>query len=169
METKTEGVKKAWQKYKIVALVMALGALLLLWPGGSEREETGSGESLLPAESGLQREMEEILSNIQGVGQVKVLLTMDSDGERQLAQDTEVAYSGTVEAPEDYSRTSSTVLLDGEAGDESLVVRTVYPTYRGALVVCSGGGEPSVKLTVTEAVAALTGLKSDCITVAKWQ
>ena len=34
MESKTEGVKKAWQKYKIVALVMALGACagyLLFW------------------------------------------------------------------------------------------------------------------------------------------
>ena len=158
-----KGAKELWERYKYMALAALAGLILLALPSG-ERTKAQA-----PPSRDLEREMEEILSNISGVGQVKVLLTLDSDGERQLAQDTEVAYSGTVEAPEDYSRTSSTVLLDGEAGDESLVVRTVYPTYRGALVVCSGGGEPSVKLTVTEAVAALTGLKSDCITVAKWQ
>lgn len=162
-----EGVKKLWERYKYVGLAALVGMILLALPTGEPAKEEKTETAAVSRD--LEREMEEILSNIQGVGQVKVLLTMDSDGERQLAQDTEVAYSGTVEAPEDYSRTSSTVLLDGEAGDESLVVRTVYPTYRGALVVCSGGGEPSVKLTVTEAVAALTGLKSDCITVAKWQ
>ena len=162
-----EGVKKLWERYKYVGLAALVGMILLALPTGEPAKEEKTETAAVSRD--LEREMEAILSNIQGVGQVKVLLTMDSDGERQLAQDTEVAYSGTVEAPEDYSRTSSTVLLDGEAGDESLVVRTVYPTYRGSLVVCSGGGEPSVKLTVTEAVAALTGLKSDCITVAKWQ
>ena len=162
-----EGVKKLWERYKYVGLAALVGMILLALPTGEPAKEEKTETAAVSRD--LEREMEEILSNIQGVGQVKVLLTMDSDGERQLAQDTEVAYSGTVEAPEDYSRTSSTVLLDGEAGDESLVVRTVYPTYRGALVVCSGGGEPSVKLTVTEAVAALTGLGSDRITVVKCQ
>jgi len=164
MESKTEGVKKAWQKYKIVALVMALGALLLLWPGGSEREETGSGESLLPAESALQREMEEILSVMDGVGQVRVLLTTERTMENQLAQDGEVTYRGSPAAPEDYSRRWETV-LDGEA----VVTGQTAPVYRGALVVCQGGGQPAVRLAVTEAVAALTGLSADRIAVEKWQ
>ena len=98
-----------------------------------------------------------------------MLLTVDSDGERQLAQNTELAYSGSTAAPEDYSRRSETVLVDGTEGDGTVVVRTVYPTYRGALVVCQGGDRPEVKLAVTEAVAALTGLSADRVTVAKWQ
>ena len=60
-------------------------------------------------------------------------------------------------------------LVDGTEGDGTVVVRTVYPTYRGALVVCQGGDRPEVKLAVTEAVAALTGLSADRVTVAKWQ
>ena len=39
--------------------------------------------------------MEEILSKIAGVGQVQVMLTEDADGEKQLAQDTELSYSGS--------------------------------------------------------------------------
>ena len=57
----------------------------------------------------------------------------------------------------------------GGSGDAPVVTRTVYPTYRGALVVCQGGDRAEVKLAVTEAVAALTGLSADRITVAKSQ
>ena len=58
--------------------------------------------------------------------------------------------------------------IDGSA-EAPVVTRTVYPTYRGALVVCQGGDRADVKLAVTEAVAALTGLSADRITVAKSQ
>ena len=171
MNEKTKGAKKLWERYKYAALVALIGAVLLLWPGSSiaETAEVSAQSIHVVTAEELPGQMEEILSNISGVGQVKVLLTLDSDGERQLAQDTELRYSGAVSAPEDYARTSSTVLLEGDTGDASLVVKTVYPTYRGALVVCTGGDRPEVQLTVTKAVAALTGLSSDRITVAKWQ
>lgn len=169
MMEKTKGAKKLWEQYKYVVLVALAGLGLLALPTGTRSAGAPEKAATQSVTEDLERQMEEILANIQGVGQVRVLLTMDSDGERELAQDTELRYSGDVSAPEDYSRASSTVLLEGEGGDESLVVRTVYPTYRGALVVCTGGADPAVKLTVTEAVAALTGLSSGRITVAKWQ
>ena len=169
MKEKTEGAKKLWERYKYMALVALAGIVLLALPAGSGEapaEQTAAEDFNTQR---LQGQMEEILANISGVGQVKVLLTVDSDGERQLAQDTELRYSGDASAPEDYSRTSSPVLMEEETGDAALVVRRLYPTYRGALVVCTGGGDPKVRLTVTEAVTALTGLTSDRVTVAKWQ
>ena len=113
--------------------------------------------------------MEEILGQISGVGQVRVMLTADTDGERQLARDTELTYRGEPTAPEDYSARSETVLTDSGEGDAPVVTQRVYPTYRGALVVCQGGDQPQVRLAVTEAVSALTGLSADRIAVAKWQ
>ena len=170
MKWKTEGVQKLWDRYKFVVLVILIGVLLLLLPEKSEAIRPGQ-EALLPTEKkqDLQEEMEVILGKISGVGQVQVLLTVDSDGERHLAQDSELQYSGSTASPEDYSRRSEVVLIDGGSGEEAVVVRTVYPRYRGALVVCQGGDRPEVKLAVIEAVAALTGLTSDRITVAKWQ
>ena len=169
---KTEGVRKLWNRYKYAVLILLVGAGLLLWPGGNgPTAQTGQSEAL-PASGAaetLQGQMEEILGRIQGVGTVRVLLTVDTDGERQLAQNTELQYSGSTAAPEDYSRTSETVLVDGGDREETVVTRTAYPTYRGALVVCQGGDRADVKLAVTEAVAALTGLSADRITVAKSQ
>ena len=170
MKGKTEGVRKLWDKYKYVGLVVLIGAGLLLWQSGSDGTATsGSEQSETTKQRELETEMADMLGSMSGVGQVKVLLTLESDGERQLAQDTELQYSGDTAAPEDYSRRSETVLVDGESGDETVVVRIMYPTYRGALVVCQGGDRAEVKLAVTEAVAALTGLTADRITVAKWQ
>ena len=169
MTGKTEGVRKLWDRYKYAALVVLIGAGLLLWPSGKGGTETTSRRQTETADiRDIQTEMEDILGTMSGVGQVKVMLTVDSDGERQLAQDTELTYSGSAAAPEDYSRRSETVLTDG-GGDGTVVTRTLYPTYRGALVVCQGGDRADVRLTVTEAVASLTGLSADRITVAKWQ
>jgi len=170
MKGKIEGVQKIWNRYKYVTLVVLIGAALLLLPEGGKTEQAAQQTETLSAEKqDLQKEMEQILGNISGVGQVQVLLTVDSDGERQLAQNSELRYSGPVASPEDYSRRSEVVLTDGGSREEAVVIRRVYPKYRGALVVCQGGDKADVKLAVTEAVAALTGLASDRITVAKWQ
>ena len=157
-----------WEKYKFVALIVLIGVVLLLWPSGLGKTANSGSVQETQTERDVEGEMEDILAKISGVGQVQVMLTVDTEDIRQLAQDTELTYSGSAAAPEDYSRRSETVLTDGE-GDGTVVTRTLYPTYRGALVVCQGGDRADVRLAVTEAVASLTGLSADRITVAKWQ
>ena len=171
MQMKPEGVRRIWDRYKYAALVALIGAGLLLWPSGQETsspsaEETETAEE---AAAALETELETMLSAMDGVGQARILLTVDSDGERQLAQDTELTYSGDTAAPEDYSRRSEPVLVGGGSSGQVVVTRRMYPTYRGALVVCPGGDRAEVRLAVTEAVAALTGLAADRVTVAKSQ
>ena len=164
--TKIEGVRKAWDKYKYVALVALVGAVLLLWPEGDSGPAAESGSSGLTAQvRDVETEMEDILSKICGVGRVQVLLTADSDGGRLLAEDVEESWQDSAPA----SRSSETVVVDDGQGEAPVVKRTWYPTYRGALVVCQGGDQAAVRLAVTEAVMALTGLPADCVTVAKWQ
>lgn len=171
MKMKAEGVRKIWDRYKYAVLVVLIGAGLLLWPSG---RSSPVKDMLSPAagqaeQTDLQAQLEDILGTVSGVGQVRVMLTVESDGERHLAQDTELAYSGPTASPEDYSRRSETVLVKGGSGSETVIVRRTYPTYRGALVVCQGGDRAEVRLAVTEAVTALTGLTADRVTVAKWQ
>ena len=166
--TKIEGVRKAWDKYKYVALVALAGAVLLLWPEGNSGPAAERGSSGLTAQvRDVETEMEDILSKISGVGQVQVMLTADSDGQRQLARNEEESWEGSDGSS--GSRTSETVVVDDGQGETPVVTRTWYPTYRGALVVCQGGDQAAVRLAVTEAVMALTGLPADCVTVAKWQ
>ena len=44
---------------------------------------------------------------------------------------------------------------------------TMAPSFRGALVVCPGGGNAQVRLELIQAVAALTGLDSNSISVCR--
>ena len=113
--------------------------------------------------------MEEILSKISGVGRVEVMLTLQSSGEKVLASDSTLRYSGNVQAPDDYDRSTETVILSDGGEDSVIVTQERSPQYRGALVVCEGGGSDAVRLQVTEAVAALTGLGTDRIAVVRWQ
>ncbi len=156
-------------KYKYVLLVAALGAVLLLWP--MERKAGGA----VPAEAApvyggtdlekTEKAMEEILGKISGVGKVDVMLTLHSGGERVLAQDSSLRYSGPAQSPDSYERTSQPVTDGGGV----VVTQEKYPQYRGALVVCEGGGNDAVRLQVVASVSALTGLGSDRIAVVKWQ
>ena len=98
------------------------------------------------------------------------MLTLQSGSELVLAADTALRYSGSTQAPDDYDRSSETVTVSGGGGGTDVVVtQERYPQYRGALVVCDGGGNDAVRLQVVEAVSALTGLGSDRIAVVKWQ
>ena len=81
-----------------------------------------------------------------------------------LAQDSSLRYSGSVQSPDNYERRSDAVTDSGGV----VVTQEKYPQYRGALVVCDGGGSDAVRLQVVEAVSALTGLGSDRIAVVKW-
>lgn len=178
MEEKHKGkalaLLRAAGKYKAVLLVIAAGVICLLWPsgGGGEKEadftaKASSVDQELQQLEAIQTEMEEILGHIQGVGQLQLMLTVDRGREQVLAGDTTLAYSGPTASPEDYSRSSETVVLSGDGGSV-VVTQEVWPKFRGALVVCQGAEDPAVQLEVIEAVSALTGLGSDKISVVTW-
>lgn len=162
--------RSLWEKGKFALPVLGLGVLLLLWPSGAgETKSTASQETT--AEETLaaqQKEMERILARIEGAGELHLMLTLESDGQRTLAEDTEETLGGSQEAPESESR-RETVVLSVSGGEEVVVTRRESPVYRGALVVCHGADRAEVKLAVTQAVAALTGLGADRITVVKCQ
>ena len=161
---KAEGVQKQWEKYKYAVLVVLIGAGLLLWPSGGGDTK----EKVIPEEArNIQAEMEEILGKISGVGEVRVMLTEDTDGERRLARNMEV--SGSPADSAHYSQSTEAVMEDSGGDTLAVVTQTRYPSYRGALVVCQGGDRADVRLAVTEAVSSLTGLSADRIAVAKWQ
>lgn len=155
------------KKYRYAALMAALGALLLLLPSGGEKSAPRSAPTA--AESfdrlALQGEMERILSSLDGVGRLSLMLTVDGGGEYVLAQDEadSIRQSGAESA--ERTRKTETVVLGSGGSAEIVVTQSVYPRFIGALVVCEGGGSAAVRLRITQAVGALTGLSSDRITV----
>jgi len=152
-----------WKKYKYVGLVVLAGILLMLLPGKkttADPQESGGSFSLEDTE----RRMEELLGRMDGVGRVQVMLTLKNGPELELAEDAD-----DTDRDGELRRQREPVTLNRGSGYQDVVVtRETYPVYLGAVVVCQGAGSGGVRLAVTEAVAALTGLPADRITVVQW-
>lgn len=148
------------EKFKYPALILLLGLVLILWPSKQKQEilPEAPAQSELTEES-IEARMEEVLSCIDGAGAVRVLLTKRF-GDETVYQTDETASRGA-----DSESSTRTTVMDGS--DVPVVRQTVYGQYRGALIVCEGADSPSVRLQLVNAVAGLTGLPSDRITVIK--
>ena len=151
--------KGALGKYRYALLVAAVGVILLALPTGggkapSEPEAAEEGFDL----AAFEEKLEQTLSQIDGAGAVQVVLTLDGGSRQVLAQDQDRDGNGGL--------ASTTVTVGrGSGGQEVVSLQTLAPQFRGALVVCPGGGNARVQLALIEAVSALTGLGSDSICV----
>ena len=64
-------------------------------------------------------------------------------------------------------RLETVIITDEKRSEYGLVRYVISPVYQGAVVVCQGGGNASVRLAVIEAVSNATGIPSSRITVLK--
>lgn len=150
------------KKYRYVVIVLLAGVLLMMLPGKKQEpqfksvQETPSEETHTPD---TQEALADILSQIDGAGQVRVLLTK-AVGETTIYQTDEDAGSNSI-------RTETVILSDSERGQEGLVRQVNPPIYQGAVILCQGADSAAIRLMIVEAVADATGLTADKISVLK--
>lgn len=152
------------KKYQYAILVLAIGMMLMIWPSkrNSQKEEAKTAVVHSQTENPSQ-ELEHILSQIQGVGKVQVLLTIKS-GEStvyQMDEDMSTTENNT------SVRKETVIITDSNRNQQPLVVQVLPPQYLGAVVVCQGAENATVRLAVVEAVRNATGLGADHICVLK--
>ena len=143
------------EKYKFALIILVIGLVLISLPTSdkSEEEKAVVETEQLP-EDRLEERLQEALQQIDGAGRVEVVLTIKESQQKILASD-------------ETESESKTVTVQSGDGTETVTVKSLYPVYRGALVVCDGADDPQVKLDIVTSVSALTGLGSDKITVVK--
>ena len=171
IEKMLSGIKKN----KYVLLVLLAGAVLLLLPGSGDEniaESGADGEVTLDfALEVIESKLEETLANIDGAGKVQVMLSVRDSGERVLATDSQVSESsggGEEERETSREENETTVVISRGSGiDDVVTLQYVYPDFVGAIVVAEGAGSASVRLDITEAVRAVTGLDAVDIKVVK--
>lgn len=154
-------------RYRYVLLVVAAGLILLLLPDGKDTADTAAAVARTAEEDfsveALEEKLEETLRQIDGAGTVSVMLTVQSGMKRVLAQDK----SGQQDGEQVSQKCETVVISTGSGTQETVLIQQVYPRFQGALIVAEGGGDPAVKLKLTEAVAAVTGLGADKISICK--
>lgn len=153
-----ETLRTKFEQWKLPILIVLFGIGLMLLPEKSESTETTQPQMVDELQT-MQNQLETLLAQIDGAGQVSVMLSMETG--------TSVEYQQDVTSVQSQDRTElrkQTVLL---GQNQAVPVQTTYGTYRGAVVVCQGADRPSVCLRIMQAVSSLTGLGSDKISVIK--
>lgn len=162
MDNLKQQLLKLIKQYKFVAMVLALGLVLMLLPSKNEPTEPAS-QTTVVTNADPAGELEQILGQIRGVGRVRVLLT-----EAQGAQTIYVLDRDSSESADTQSLRQQAVVITGnDRAQQGLVSQVLPPTYLGAVIVCQGGDLPEVRLAVVEAVCDATGLTADKISVMK--
>lgn len=138
----------------------------MLLPVGSRESATNVQESSnrqSEETEDLQQKLSNLLSQMAGAGRVKVLLT-EATGEQIFYQEDRDTSAG---GQSQTTRTDTVIVTDGTHTQDGLIRQVNPPTYLGAVVLCQGADQPSVRLAITEAVANATGLGYHKITVLK--
>ncbi len=153
------------KKYRYAVLIVLIGLGMMMIPSHSKLEhKIEQPENTEQTETvSVSEELSQILSQVDGAGDVKVLLTVETGEEILYQTDEDVSVNS-----ESSSTRVNTVVITGTDRDEyGLIRQTNPPVYKGAIVVCQGADDPKIQLAIVDAVANVTGLGADRISVLK--
>lgn len=129
--------------------------------GEMQQEEDGSTNLAEPREdyrSKLQSQLEELLSEMEGVGACRVMITLEDDGQTYVDKDLRAQEGG---------REEETVVFRQADGEAPYVIRQRLPKVAGVVVVAQGGGSAKVVTDISNAVMSLFQIEAHKITVVK--
>lgn len=148
----------------LVAGILILVVSNLLFSSKPKKEnistpQVSSAESATEAE----KRLEEILSKAAGVGNVEVMVTYDTGPEKVTVQNAQISQTsqeepqtqGGMKKTDEMTSDSQTVMVTEGGQSQPFVSKEIEPKIRGVLVVADGAREETVKISITNAVAAV--------------
>ena len=184
MREKFQAALRKMKKEQIVVWLLLLALVIVIfWPAGSGKE-TASGETEVPEqtaqeiqsqEEAMEQALADTLAQVDGVGAVRVALTLESTNRKIVEKDVPDSQSSETRTSGDetsenssFSQEESTVYeRDGSGAETPYVISEEYPAVRGVLIVVEGGDNPVVVQEIQEAVMALFGVDAHKIKVMK--
>lgn len=161
-------IKALFEKYKYLMIIIFAGCLLLMLPdftAPKSEPAVSSAETLVFSLENEEERIGKLLAKVPGIGKTEVILSLNSTMETHYQNDIKEG-TATSDKNQESDSSSETVLIStGSGSQQPVVIKHVYPEYRGALIVCEGAGSSTVRLKVVEAIQSLTGLSADKITV----
>ena len=163
------------KRLKIIVAIGLIGIALIfmstLFEGGDEdnKDEAVPNDIVSTDTSAykkqLEKELYELLSRISGVGEVKVMITIEGTTEdvyaEELSTDKNVTSDKTSESYE-----NKIVVVENNGNKEALVRKIVKPQVSGVAIVCQGGDNLSVQERVYKAVSTVLNIPTSRICVA---
>ena len=141
IKERLRGLSQSGKLRKIILIAGALGIALIVISGffGSDKTKSESDESfsVTSYSTKIQRELESLISEIQGAGKTRVLLTMENSAEYVYLE------NGTTKT------------------------KAIEPRVRGVLVICEGGDDPVAVGRITEAVTKALDISTAKVCISK--
>lgn len=183
-----------------ILIIFLIGVLFLVItvPTGGEKTKKNEAESQLENVSGkevlteqeyvtyMEGQLEDLLSQMEGAGEVKVMITLKESSEKVIEKDIETTSEQISEKDsQGGERTTTneslgeTTIYSGDnesasigstqeaAGQNPYVSKELTPRVEGVVVVASGGDNAVVIKNITEAVQALFSIDTHKIRIVK--
>lgn len=163
------------KKLMLVVALLVSGIILLFVSelSGAEEaslpqtEQTTENIGLQEYSERLEQRLVSIISSINGAGETKVMVTLESGSEDIYLHDFDYGENIDPSGKNSMERKDEYVIVDGSSGEQGIVVRKAEPKVRGVAVVCEGGGSQQVKAQIVEAVTALLDISTARVSVAQ--
>lgn len=186
------GFRKKMTKENMLVLAL-LGVLLMVIsiPTGKKEEAEAETADALRASQGkeetqpvradtyageLELRLEELLRAMDGVGEVKAMVTLEGSGEKVVEKDRpgsreqlseNDSAGGSRENTVQESQETTVYATDNGGSKEPYVKQQLEPKVAGVTVVAEGGGNPSVQKNISDVIQALFGVEAHKIKVVK--
>ena len=137
-------------------------------------QDTDSNQSYSSSNSeSLERRLEDILKNIEGVGDVKVFINYSESSETvamynensKKSTTEETDKSGGVRKVEETDSQKEVIYQEQNGNKTPIVQKTIEPKIEGAIITAKGASDINVKTNIIQAVEAATGLATHKIQV----
>ena len=153
----------------MILILLVVAVLLYNFSGFNSTSNTSNKNSIGYTTSmqyikEIELKLNEVIGEIKGVGNVKVMLSVNSSPELTIAENIEekivTTSSGTT-----TTVTKEPILVDAKGEDNPLILKETLPTINGVIVVSSGAGNVKVKLDILTAVSTALGISPNKIEV----
>lgn len=121
----------------------------------------------------LEEKLESILTNMKGVGSVKVMITLETSEEQVVEKDEPITRDNTTETDSNggnrviYKMDSGQATVFAKEGNSEIpyVSKTVLPQISGVLVVAQGAGQGNNSKHIAEIAQVLFGVEAHKVKV----
>lgn len=179
--------------FLVIILIITIVIINYVWNGNKSSDKTitnSTGKQLATTQnnkdtenlnntqngsdnSDLEQRLEEILSNINGVGDVKVFINYSETSETvamynentKTSVTEETDTSGGIRKIEETDSQKEIVYQENEGDKEPIVQKIVQPKIEGAIITAKGASNINIKTNIIQAVEAATGLATHKIQV----
>ena len=135
------------------------------------QQENGgnSGSAAEQYRKGLEKELEEFLSSVAGVGDVKVLIYMKSSQEYVVEKDIPTSSSTSGESSELRKEEATVYIRNADGNEVPFISQTKSPEIDGVVVAAKGAADEGIRLQIVKLVMALYGVEANKVEVLRME